>query len=770
MTSLALKRNLILILFLSVLGINSVFAQADRKIENLQAFAKLYGYVRYFHPSDEAATIDWDRFAIYGSQQVEGCKTPQELQNILIALFQPIAPTVRVYLDEEEIAFNKHEITPPDLKKYKTIAWQHNGLGFGDKRSPYKSLRTNRPVIYKSATSAYGQITHTLNATSLQGKKVIMKVRARVHEGMSTGQLFARTEKADKSVTWLRDQEKVVFSSKDWAFYEMKGTVPEDALTFTFGVLLKGEGDLWVDDVSIAVVSGETNQEIYHNDFSGEKKNKLPKSVTTGLTSSFAPERTGYSYTVLQEPKQQEAWVSIKSNPGEKPVKPHFLFISHPQVGEYTVRSIGGGVKVMVPLALYGTTTQTYPATDQAAFSLLRQRIDAIPSTDIAGSNLHTRLGNLIITWNIFQHFYPYFEIAKTNWLQDLREALARAYTDQTPTDFQMNLQKFTAKLKDGHIFVNSSFNKDVYQPPFAWEWIEGKLVITHAMDSTLAVNKGDIVTHVNGITPEAYFSQIYPRISAATKGWLDYRSRTQSLYGEKGSAIHLSLLKADNTTPQVTIKRSLTIAEGYKATNNPDSIKILAPGILYVNLDQSPMAAIDKALPQLQQSKVIICDLRGYPKSNSDFLRYLLTTPDTSKQWMQVPQYIFPDQEKIIGYQKHSWLVKPKAPKLTAKVIFLTDGSAISYAESYMSFIEHYKLATIVGQPTAGTNGNINPFTLPGGYSISWTGMKVVKHDGSQHHGVGIIPNVLVEKTIKGVRENRDEFLEKALEIAGTL
>lgn len=83
------------------------------------------------------------------------------------------------------------------------------------------------------------------------------------------------------------------------------------------------------------------------------------------------------------------------------------------------------------------------------------------------------------------------------------------------------------------------------------------------------------------------------------------------------------------------------------------------------------------------------------------------------------------------------------------------------------MSFIEHYQLATIVGQPTAGTNSNVNPFTLPGGYHLRWTGMKLLKHNGSRLLSVGILPHVYVEKTIKGVRENRDEFLEKTLEIA---
>ena len=54
----------------------------------------------------------------------------------------------------------------------------------------------------------------------------------------------------------------------------------------------------------------------------------------------------------------------------------------------------------------------------------------------------------------------------------------------------------------------------------------------------------------------------------------------------------------------------------------------------------------------------------------------------------------------------------------------------------------------------------------LPGGFSFPWTGMKVVKLDGSQHHLIGVRPTVSVKRTIQGVREGRDELLEKALEI----
>jgi C-terminal processing protease CtpA/Prc len=106
--------------------------------------------------------------------------------------------------------------------------------------------------------------------------------------------------------------------------------------------------------------------------------------------------------------------------------------------------------------------------------------------------------------------------------------------------------------------------------------------------------------------------------------------------------------------------------------------------------------------------------------------------------------------------------------PRFRGKIAFITDGRAISYAESVMGIVEHYKLGEIVGEPTAGTNGNINPFALPGGYTVVFTGMKVVKHDGSTHHGVGIQPTILVHQTIAGVTAHRDEMLERALAAVG--
>jgi C-terminal processing protease CtpA/Prc len=187
-------------------------------------------------------------------------------------------------------------------------------------------------------------------------------------------------------------------------------------------------------------------------------------------------------------------------------------------------------------------------------------------------------------------------------------------------------------------------------------------------------------------------------------------------------------------------------------------------PGIYYADLSRIRDEEFTAALPDLAAARGIIFDLRGYPILSTAPIGHLIDAPVTCAQW-HVPVVHWPDHERM-EFDFSNWEVRPRTPRLTAKVAFLTDGRAISYAETYLGIIEHYRLAEIVGGPTAGTNGNVNPFAVPGGYYIMWTGMKVLKHDGSQHHGVGIQPTVPVAPTIRGVADGRDEVLERAIEV----
>ena len=59
-------------------------------------------------------------------------------------------------------------------------------------------------------------------------------------------------------------------------------------------------------------------------------------------------------------------------------------------------------------------------------------------------------------------------------------------------------------------------------------------------------------------------------------------------------------------------------------------------------------------------------------------------------------------------------------------------------------------------------------PLDWPEGlsYRVIWTGMRVTKHDGTPHHGVGIHPTVPVERTRDGIAAGQDEVLEQAIDL----
>jgi C-terminal processing protease CtpA/Prc len=274
----------------------------------------------------------------------------------------------------------------------------------------------------------------------------------------------------------------------------------------------------------------------------------------------------------------------------------------------------------------------------------------------------------------------------------------------------------------------------------------------------------GDIVLKVDGKDAAEVLVEREALISGATPQWGRYRSVNELRRGAKDSELKLEVQSSTGNPRLVVLKRdseSLTMRE-----TRPPQVEEIKPGIFYLDLDRIKDEDVEAIMSKLEQARGIIFDLRGYPRVSPKLIFHLTDKPVQSARWM-VPIITAPDQKGKITYNEGGrWMLQPIAPRLKAKMAFITDGRAISYAESYLGIIEAYKLAEIVGEPTAGTNGNVNPLKLPGNFTVAWTGMKVIKHDGSQHHGVGIQPTVPLSRTIRGVAEGRDEQLEKAIAV----
>jgi hypothetical protein len=99
-----------------------------RGLHNLVAFTRLLGYVRFFHPSDQAAAADWQKLALAGVQIAEKPRGSAELARALEDFFRPVAPTVRVY----PTASRRPELpaalkAPAGAPRPQVVYWEHQG-------------------------------------------------------------------------------------------------------------------------------------------------------------------------------------------------------------------------------------------------------------------------------------------------------------------------------------------------------------------------------------------------------------------------------------------------------------------------------------------------------------------------------------------------------------------------------------------------------------------------------------------------------------------
>jgi C-terminal processing protease CtpA/Prc len=722
------------------------------EIQNLRAFAKLYGYVRYFHPSDEASLVDWDKFVILGVEKVKDAANAQELISILEGLFLPVAPTIQIYLKDNEPE-DPPPIMPEDTQGLHVVAWQHRGLGSGSANSPYVSKRLNREIVLKPPMP--GVLTQGIDAKDLRGKEIRLRVyvKAQVEGPGNHGLLWLRVDRENKQIGFFDNMGDRPILSDKWAEYEIKGRVDEDALMIFFGSILNGTGNLWLDDFRLLALSGDNQWEpvsIDNPGFEMDEEGQKPKY--------WGAQGQGYRYEVQKQSSPVgEKCLSIESM-GQKITGP--LFDKHPEVGDMVERDLASGLACRVPLALYADESGTLGKWQEYFFDDLVSDLKTKDFGNLTADNGFVRLADVIIAWNVFQHFYPYFDVVEVDWDRELTDALKSALEDKTERDFFFTLSRMVAKLQDGHGNVYHNIWMQQAGLPIKVDWIENEVVVTVSQDP-VHFQLGDIILEIDGIGAEKALLNAEEYISGSPQ-WKRWKSLNRFGYGEPGTTAKLKL-KRNNGIVEIETVRDF---KGNLTEPKKSNIEELDNNIYYVNLDKASWNEINARIEDLARAKGVIFDLRGYPNGNHQIIRHLLEKNDTSDAWMQIPLIVYPDQKNIAGYQKMGWGLVAREPHIQGKAVFIVYGGCISYAESFMSFIEHYNLAEIVGKPTAGTNGNINSFMLPGGFRIIWTGMRVLKHDGSQHHLIGIQPTVLAERTIKGVIEGRDEFLEKAIEI----
>ena len=673
----------------------------------------------------------------------------------------------------------------------------------------------------------FGNIMQSFDATPYRGKQIRLRAAVRVAIGGfdDKAQLWLRVDRPGGQPGFFDNMGDRPIRDPDWAYYEIVGNVAEDAESINLGLMLIRNGQAWLDDVSLKILGdapveaaegprpleGRALENLvaftrllsyvrfFHPSDQAAEANwdefaiagvreveaaSDPADLARRLRELFRP--IAPTVRVFRTGEHPGTPAGLSAPAGESPeitTWRHFgvglgnkqstyrssrrretaeggeIPEGMPNPAEPFTADLGGGVSCLVPLALWCDDGGTFPRPER------KENADAgVPIVSHTGNDRGTRLADVALAWGVFQHFYPYFDVVETDWPAALRTALTAAATDADEQAFLYTLRRLVADLHDGHGGVYGPDTRNA-SLPLLWCWVEDHLVITAVGEAAkpTGLKPGDVVLKIDDQEPAAALADVEQYISAATPQWKRGRGLRDLARGTLGEVATLEI--KDQNDEERSVQLTRVMAEEPLKEQRPEKVAELRPGIMYADIDRMTDDDFKQALPQLAKADGVVFDLRGYPsKMSTIVIAHLIDEPVTCAQW-RVPKVTKPDREGM-DFHFSNWQVQPEKPRLKGKVAFVTDGRAISYAETYLGIIEHYRLAEIVGGPTAGTNGNINPFTLPGGYQVYWTGMRVLKHDGSQHHGIGIIPTVPVKRTIQGIREGRDELLEKAIEV----
>lgn len=431
-------------------------------------------------------------------------------------------------------------------------------------------------------------------------------------------------------------------------------------------------------------------------------------------------------------------------------------------------------VVLHLPLALPVDAEGKTPEANPPGLENLSARLAALDLKSLDAADWRLRVAGVVTVWNVFQHFHPYLDGVGVKWEETLRLALRRALRDRTVEDHYATLSELIAHTQDGHGFVYG-------RPPgmggitIRVAVVEGKVVVTAVGDGA-PLRKGDIVERLDGV-PAMEALRDRERYVAGSPHLRRFRALNQFGEGPLGSVAHLEILR-DGARETVEFTRSRE-QRGFFFNHIGEfefpAIAEVRPGIFYVNLNHLDAPSFEAKLPEFAAARGVIFDWRfdgrivGDSKTkrlapHADIIPHLIDQSIQASP-MLVPQVTAPDRVDWT-YRESTWPVHPKAPRFSGHVVWINEPSVVSYGETCMAMIAHHRLATLVGAPTAGCNGNVNFIPLPGGFRVMWTGMDVRRMDRTPFYTVGFVPQVPVERTLHAVKEGRDEYLEAAIAV----
>lgn len=384
------------------------------------------------------------------------------------------------------------------------------------------------------------------------------------------------------------------------------------------------------------------------------------------------------------------------------------------------------------------------------------------------------RLLSLYRYWNMINYFFPYKHLMDKEWNTTLSEYIPLFINAKNELEYEIAAIQIIGDIKDTHANLWGGADKidewkgDMY-PPVHLRFIENQLVVTDYYNEELSkeagLKIGHVITKINGERIEKIVEEktkYYPASNIPTR----LRDISADLLRSSANSIQITVISEKSDTQTKTLKlypkNSLDYFRWYRKSEEK-AYKMLKNNIGYVTLGSIKEEDIKNIKNEFKDAKGIIIDIRNYPStfvpfslgsyfvsSFTPFVKFTNGNVDNPGEFTFTKELKIPSKGKT--YQ--------------GKLVVLINELSQSQAEYTTMAFKAGDNSTIIGSTTAGADGNVSSIELPGGLRTMISGIGVNYPNGGETQRIGIVPDIEVLPTIEGIRQGKDELIEKAIEI----
>lgn len=722
-------------------------APADPQISRLAGLARVWGQVKYVHPAMATSSVDWDAALLRAIPAVENATSDQEYRKAIAGLLAELEDPVTRVMEKEPGPEAPVEASAPLAVRLET-----SGASTAILTIPSDPALESTPDLRAELCTRFAE------AARFEG--VVLDLRSPA--GRTPGWTFK--DAIVKCASHLLDRDVALAPARflTHGFYMMQ------SITGGAGGGL-GPWDSGLKVVSSGSLRGE-----------GLRTPRLAFIVDCG-TADLYPLLMGLQAhglaEVVQEGDVPSAGVMVKTFVVDEGLA---IAVRH---GEWLRPDGGAGFRpdAVVP-------ARSGDAAREKALAFLEVARRAVVPGPLSAPFAYTafvendysekaypdwpyRLLALFRLYNAIEYFFPYRDLMDRPWRDTLVEFIPRMRDAGDATSYALTVSELATRIQDSHVTLASPV-LDAYfgthRPGARVDLVEGQTVITEVAPelSASGLRVGDVVISVDGEDAAARRRRLARYLPASTPGRLENKIDAQFLLGPKSRAATIEVRGDGGSVRRAVVPRTLEGLAPRSRLRTGPVYAVLPAGYGYVDLQRLGAADVDAAFEAIRRTPGAIFDMRGYPSSGARAF-----VPRLARAGAQ-PTVIggsgrYDGSAGDFGLDESLWTDpgSPPGERYGGRIVVLADASSQSAAEHVCALVKSVAAVTFIGTRTSGANGGVTRTILPGGIVVNFTGQSVRHADGSQLQRVGIVPDIEVRPTLRGIRDGRDEVLERAID-----